>query len=64
MTSKYISLLKAVSWRIFGSISTFIISLMLTKSVKLSFSISILEFVGKIILYYVHERIWLRVTKD
>jgi uncharacterized membrane protein len=64
MTSKYISLLKAVSWRIFGSISTFIISYIITKSVKISFSLSILEFAGKTLLYYAHERIWLKVTKD
>jgi len=62
MNSKTISFLKAISWRIFGSISTFFISLMFTNNIKLSFSISIIEFLGKIALYYVHERIWHNIT--
>ena len=59
-----VSLAKAFTWRVLGSIGTFFISWYLTGSIKLSASISISEFVGKIILYYIHERLWAKITSS
>lgn len=52
------SLVKAVTWRATGSIDTFIISLILTGRVTLAGSIAGTELMTKIILYYLHERVW------
>jgi uncharacterized membrane protein len=52
------SFAKAVSWRITGSVDTFILSFIITGSFKFAGSIAITEVVTKIVLYYFHERIW------
>jgi len=52
------SLAKAVSWRATGSIDTFILSFLITGSVKIAGSISAVELITKIALFYLHERIW------
>jgi uncharacterized membrane protein len=54
----YRSLAKAVSWRLTGSIDTFILSLLITGSIRIAGSISAVEVVTKILLFYGHERIW------
>jgi uncharacterized membrane protein len=61
---KLIALYKAVTYRLLGSLSTFVISWFMTRSVKISLGISVLEFLGKIGLYYIHERIWDKITKN
>lgn len=55
------SLLKAVSWRILGSVDTFVLSLLFTHKPFLAASIAGTETVTKILLYYFHERIWASV---
>ncbi|HVY35398.1 MAG TPA: DUF2061 domain-containing protein [Caulobacteraceae bacterium] len=55
------SLIKAVSWRFFGSLDTFVLSLIFTGSAKYAVSIATAEALTKIVLYYLHERAWRRV---
>lgn len=55
------SLVKAVSWRVFGSLDTFVLSLIYTGNAKFAVSIATTEALTKIALYYVHERIWRKV---
>lgn len=57
----YRSLVKGVSWRITGSIDTMIISFLVTGKLKFAFAITSVEFFTKIFLYYLHERVWLKV---
>ncbi len=52
------SLVKAITWRITGSIDTFVISFVLTGKVAIATSIAATELLTKIALYYFHERIW------
>jgi len=52
------SIAKAVSWRITGSVDTFVLSFIFTGSVKLAGSIAIAEMDTKMLLYYLHERAW------
>jgi uncharacterized membrane protein len=52
------SIVKAVSWRITGSIDTFILALLFTGSGALAGSIAGTEIVTKIVIYYLHERAW------
>lgn len=52
------SIAKAISWRITGSIDTFVLSFIFTGSTKLAASIAAAEMVTKMVLYYLHERAW------
>ena len=52
------SLAKAVSWRITGTVDTFIISFIVTGKATIAGSIAAIELMTKIGLYYFHERIW------
>jgi len=56
--SKVRSLLKAVSYRLLGTFGTISITYIITHEMTLSLSIGAFELLGKIILFYVHERIW------
>jgi len=57
----YRSLVKAVSWRLTGSMDTMIISFLITGRIKWALSISGVELFTKVFLYYVHERVWNRI---
>jgi len=54
----YRSLVKAVSWRLTGSVDTMIISFLITGQLRWALTISGVELFTKIGLYYAHERIW------
>ncbi len=55
------SFAKALSWRVTGTIDTLIISLVVTGSIKLAAAIGVTEVFTKSMLYYLHERAWLRI---
>ncbi len=57
----YRSLVKAVSWRLAGSVDTMIISLIITGRIKWALSISGVELFTKVFLFYVHERLWNKI---
>lgn len=52
------SLVKAISWRIWGTIISVIVSFFLTHELKIALAIGAIEFFSKILLFYTHERIW------
>jgi len=52
------SFIKAVSWRLLGTFDTFMITLLVTGSIKWAGSITSVESVTKVILFYLHERAW------
>lgn len=54
----YRSLIKAISWRVTGTVDTMLISFLITKEWKFAISIGFVELFTKIGLYYVHERVW------
>jgi uncharacterized membrane protein len=55
------SILKAISWRLTGTIDTFLLSFLVTGQIKLAFYISGFEIFTKIGLYFIHERVWNRI---
>jgi uncharacterized membrane protein len=57
------SALKAVSWRIVGTIDTMIISYFITGKVAVALSIGSVEVFTKMILYYFHERLWAHIHR-
>jgi sulfate adenylyltransferase large subunit len=52
------SLAKAISWRTTGSIDTFVVTFVISGSTKLAGSVALTEVVTKILIYYLHERVW------
>ena len=55
------SVLKTISWRIVGTIDTMVISFLITGDFTVAFSIGSVEVITKMILYYLHERVWATV---
>ena len=60
--SKKRSLLKAISYRIICIISMMVITLLITKNVQQSVYITIVFQSIQTLLYYLHERLWARVS--
>ena len=58
----YRSLLKAISWRATGTLDTILISFLVTGQIKLAVSIGFVELFTKIGLFYVHERLWNKIS--
>lgn len=56
-------LVKSVFYRLWGTITTIIISFLFTGDFKISLGIGAVEAVSKIILYYVYEKIWIYIIK-
>lgn len=56
------SMVKAVSWRATGTLDTILISFLITGQAKWALSIGLVELFTKVVLYYVHERIWNRLS--
>ena len=52
------SIVKAVSWRILGTLDTIVISWFISGSISIAFSIGTFELLTKTLLYYFHERLW------
>jgi uncharacterized membrane protein len=63
METKILSLIKAISYRILGSMVTFIGCYIFIGKWSISLGVSIFDFVAKIVLYYIHERIWEHIKK-
>jgi uncharacterized membrane protein len=52
------SIAKAISWRLLGSVDTFLLSWLFTSDPKAAGAIASTEVITKIVLYYLHERAW------
>ena len=52
------SIAKTVSWRVTGSVDTFVLGLIFTGNAKIAGSIAVAEMATKMVLYYLHERAW------
>ncbi|MBT8180027.1 MAG: DUF2061 domain-containing protein [Eudoraea sp.] len=52
------SIAKSISWRAIGTLDTIIISWIITGTLSLAFSIGLVELVTKMVLYFLHERMW------
>jgi len=59
---RYRSIIKTISWRVTGTIDTFLVSYLVTGKVGIAASISIVEVFTKLLLYYLHERLWNRLN--
>ena len=55
------SVAKAISWRVLASLIIFATVYLFTGETMLSVNITIIDIILKLILYYAHERVWMRV---
>ena len=53
---------KAITWRITGTLDTFLIAWLITREPLIASSIAVLEVITKTVLYYLHERGWNRIS--
>jgi uncharacterized membrane protein len=56
------SLAKAVSWRVTGSLDTTLLSWLFTGDLTIAAAIGLTEVCTKMVLYYLHERAWNRIS--
>jgi uncharacterized membrane protein len=52
------SLSKAISWRVVGTLDTFLIGWLVTGEASLATAIAGIEVITKVGLFYLHERAW------
>ena len=52
------SLAKAISWRVTGTLDTFLVSWLVTGQPLIASGIALTEIITKVLLFWGHERIW------
>ena len=52
------SVAKALSWRFLGTVATTLLVFLFTRQVVLSLAVGAVEFIVKIGLFWLHERLW------
>jgi len=62
MESTKRSLVKTVSWRLTGSFSTFLITYLISGNFAIASSVALVQITANTILYFIHERLWNRVS--
>ena len=55
------SFVKALSYRIWGTLSSVAVAYVITKNASLSVTIAFWETVVKVFIYYAHERGWNKI---
>jgi uncharacterized membrane protein len=53
---------KTITWRLLGTLDTFILSWIMTGSIAVGAAIGGAEVITKTILYYFHERAWYKFS--
>ena len=61
MVSKRRSLLKSITWRVVAVLVTFLVGAIMTGNIEFALSLSLVSNLVNFILYYLHERVWLRI---
>jgi uncharacterized membrane protein len=56
------TLVKTIVWRITGTSSTLLISLLILGDINIASGIAALQLVTNTVLYYIHERLWARIN--
>ncbi len=55
------SLAKSITWRFLATLTTMSLVYLFTSNFKTSVELGGLELMAKLMLYYLHERYWLRI---
>ncbi|MCB0665943.1 MAG: DUF2061 domain-containing protein [Saprospiraceae bacterium] len=57
------SVLKGITWRVIATSTTITIAYLITGHIGDSLKIGAIEFIGKVLIYYLHERAWQLVPR-
>lgn len=57
------SILKGFTWRIVATTTTISIAYAITGTIGDALKIGAIEFIGKIFIYYLHERLWQKMPR-
>ena len=60
LVSRTRSILKTISWRIVGTLDTIALGWFITGDPTVGLKVGGLELITKFILYYIHERLWIK----
>ena len=55
-------LAKTITWRLVGTVDTMVLAWLITGNPLMGFKIGGVEVVTKMILYYLHERLWYKIN--
>ena len=58
------SVVKAITWRILASVITVFLVFAMTGKVDLAAKVGVLDVIIKLVVYYLHERAWLKFGED
>jgi len=58
--TKLRSILKTISWRVVGTLDTIALGWFITGDPTVGLKVGGLELITKFILYYIHERLWIK----
>jgi uncharacterized membrane protein len=56
-------LAKTISWRVVGTLDTMLLAWIITGDLNIGLAIGGTEVITKMILYFIHERIWFKFIK-
>jgi uncharacterized membrane protein len=59
--SVYRHIAKTISWRVLGTLDTIFLSYLITGDLSLATAIGGFEIFTKMILYFLHERVWYKI---
>ena len=62
MNKNFTLIIKTISWRVLGTLATILISFMITGDIYFGLSIGVAEFITKTILFFLHEKVWERIS--
>ena len=51
-------LFKTITWRVVGTLDTMILGWLISGNFKIGLTIGVFEVITKMILYFLHERLW------
>lgn len=55
---------KTITWRLVGTLDTILLSWAITGDAFIGLQIGLVETVTKLVLYFLHERVWFKVNMD
>lgn len=59
-------ILKSITWRIIGTLDTMLLAWLISGDPTIGLQVGFAEVLTKMLLYYIHERVWFKInlTKD
>ena len=55
-------IVKTITWRVLATLDTILISFLITNNLGVGIKIGFFELLTKISLYFLHERLWMKIT--